>query len=240
MGHDVVDDLLGSKDQPPAERQISRCRTAAPAAFGVADTDPCDLAANAGGERPRPPRQLIVSQHGKMVAHAARQMRGIAAHPNLAIRNRHRRRRDLERVANPMQNPQHRDDSALGKRNRPRQCCKPALDPTALVAQKPQPDLGWHAVRQHQFDPARSGIDTQPDPTRPRADPDRQRGAEIECERLPADCRDRQFARWPQSCSRGSAKTRHLPHSFEDAGTAAPNRHKSFSDFVLIPQAASR
>ena len=210
VGDDIGDDRLRGEDQPPAERQISARRAAAPAAPGVAHADPRDLAPDMGGERAGAARQLVMGEGSEMVAHPARDVRRIAAHADLAIGDGHWRRRRIEPAANAMRGPQHRHHRPFDKRHRARQRLEPGGDPMALVPEKAQAQFGRHAARQHQLDPAPGRVDAQPDPPRPRADPDRERRAEVERHRLPADLSERRFAARPRLPWRNAAKTCHF------------------------------
>ena len=183
---------------------------------------------DAQGERAGAPRQLVHREGGEMVAHPARKMQRIAAHPDLVIRERHRRRRGIERPANAMRYPQHRHHRPLDKRHRARQGIEAGGDPAALVLEKTQAEFGRDAVRQDQLDPPLGRVDPQSDAARPRADPDRERGAEVERQRLPADFGQRRFAAQPDRTRRDPAKTRHSAAFAEKLQNRARDRRKSF------------
>jgi hypothetical protein len=76
-------------------------------------------------------------------------------------------------------------------------------DPFALGCEKAQALARRYAAWQDQFDPVFGGIDSQPDPVRPRADPNRQRSAQIERRHLSSDILENQ-------CSASAANHRKL------------------------------
>ena len=180
MRDDIVYDRLRCQDEPPAEREIAGRRAAAPAAGRVAHRNPRHPFVDACGKAAGAARQLLPGQPGEMVAHPAGDMRRVAAHPDLAIGDRHRRRRGIVLAADPVRYPEHRHDGALGKRDRSRQRAEPGGDPAALRRQKPQPVLGWNAIRQHQLDRPRGGVHLEQQAPGARIDPNRQGRADVE------------------------------------------------------------
>ena len=178
---------LGREDQSPAEREGSRAGAASPAALRVAHADPRHTRPMPRSQSTRAPCELGPQPSREMIADPARQMRRIAAHPNFAVTDRHRRRGRVGLAADAMRDPEHRHDRAFGERHSVRQRLETARDPGSLARQKAQPLACRHARGQHQFDPALGRIDAQPDPPRPRTDSDRQRAAEFESRDLLSD-----------------------------------------------------
>ena len=240
VGDDIVDDPLGSEDQPPAEGQIAARRAAAPAAFGIAHADFCHLVADARGERSRAPRQFVKGERRKMVLDPARNMPRIAAHADFAVPNHYRGRRAVERSTNPVRHVHHRHDRPFDERHRAGQGPEAGGDPSPFVFEKTQTKFGRHIARQHQFDPAFGGVDPQSDASRPRADPDRHRGAKVERRRLPADLGQCRFAARPVRAGRDAAKARHFAAFAREFADPCAEPSQKLSAAVLIPQARWR
>ena len=177
---DVVDHRFRREDQPPAERQIALARTAAPAALGIAHRDPVHRLADPGGMVAGAVRQFAAGEMSEMVAHPPRQVRRVAAHPDLAVADFDRRRRRVRLTANAVRHAHHRHDCALAERYRLRQGREPCGDPAAMRIEKAQPLLGRDALRDHQFDGAVGGVDPQQEAAGARADANRHRRADIE------------------------------------------------------------
>jgi len=136
--------------------------------------------------------KLPARRRDKMVAEAARQMLGFSSHSDFAVDDRHRRRSDVELAADAARDPEHWDDRSFSKRQWRMQSAKAGRDPFALGCEKPQALARRYAAWQDQFDPAFGGIDSQCDPPRPRADPNRQRSAQIERRHLWSDILENQ------------------------------------------------
>ncbi len=66
MRHDIIDDVIRGKDQPPAERQIAFGRAAAPAALRVAHADPRNLVAEPLGKCPGTAGEFVTRQRRQM------------------------------------------------------------------------------------------------------------------------------------------------------------------------------
>src|ERR1700760_1307522 len=92
MGDDIVDDRFGRKDEPPAEREIPPAEAASPSALRVTHTDPRQLASDPRRDGTGPVSELGARHRHEVITDAAFEMRGITAHPDLAITDRHRRR----------------------------------------------------------------------------------------------------------------------------------------------------
>ena len=71
-----------------------------------------------------------------MVAHAARDRFGAAAHADFAVDDRHRRRGRIVLAADPVRHAEHRHDRAFGERHAHRQGIEPRRDPAALRFEK--------------------------------------------------------------------------------------------------------
>jgi hypothetical protein len=107
-----------------------------------------------------------------VITDAALEMRGIAAHPDLAVMDRHRRRCRVVLAPDAMGDAEHRYDDLLSEPHRLREGCEAGGDPSLLGGEKTQTMTRWHAGRQDELDLAFGRIDPQRDPPRPRADPD--------------------------------------------------------------------
>ena len=106
-------------------------------------------------------------------------MLGLPPDSDLAVDDRNRRRFVIKFATDTVWDAQYRHDRAFSERHRRMQSFEAGRDPTALGRQKPQALARRHVVREDQLNPAFGGIDPQPDPPRPRANPDRQWGTQI-------------------------------------------------------------
>ena len=131
--------------------------------------------------------KLVARRRNKMVAETARQMLGFSSHSDFTVDDRHRWRSGVELATDAVRDPQHRHDRAFSKRQSRMQGAKTGCNPFALRYEKAQALACRYTTRQNQFDPAFGGIDSQSDPPRPCADPNRQRSAQIERCHLSAD-----------------------------------------------------
>src|SRR6516165_1121149 len=95
MRDDVVEHRLGSKNQPPAEREVSPSRAAPPSTLCIAYIDPRHAAPDPCGELARPPGEFVPSHRHQIIPDPARQMRRIATNADLAIDDHHRRPRGV-------------------------------------------------------------------------------------------------------------------------------------------------
>jgi len=136
--------------------------------------------ADACREEPRPAGQFLARQADQVVAHPAAEMSRVAADPDLAVDDRHRRRFRVALAADPVRRPEHRHDRSLDERDGARQSLQPGDNPAALRLEKAQPVLGRDAARQHQLDRPVRRVDPQQQAPRPRIDPNRQGRAEVE------------------------------------------------------------
>jgi hypothetical protein len=124
--------------------------------------------------------ELPVRHCNEMVAETTRQMLNLPSHSDFAGDERNRRRPDIKLATDAVRNPEYRYDCAFSKGHRLVQSAEAGCDPFALGCEKAQALPRRDATRQDQFNPALGGIDAQRHPPRPRADPNRQRGTEIE------------------------------------------------------------
>jgi len=188
MGNDIVYDRSGCKDEPPAEREVAATGAAPPSAFRIAYTDPRQLASDPRREGTCPVGQLGACYCHEMITHPALDMRGIAAHPDLAITDRHRRHCRVVLAPDPVGDAEHRYNHPLSEPHRLREGCEAGGDPSLLGGEKTQTMARRHAGRQDQLDLAFGRIYPQRDPPRPRADPDRDaRVGLVRRHRLPSD-----------------------------------------------------
>src|SRR5690242_14353554 len=104
-----------------------------------------------------------------MLADSARDMRGLPAHPDLAITDRHRRRCGAVLTSDAVRDAEHRHDAAFAERHRWWEGCQTGGDPSLFGSDKPQAMAGRHARGQDELDPALDRIDAQRDAPRPRA-----------------------------------------------------------------------
>jgi hypothetical protein len=190
MGHlvrdDIVEDRFRRKDEPPTERKVPPAGAAPPSALRIAYNDPRQPASDPRCEGPRPLSELGARHRHEVITDTALEMRGIAAHTDLAVADRHRRRCRVVLAPDAMGDAEHRHDGPVGKPHRLREGCEAGGDPPPLGGEKPQTVTGRHAGRQDQLDPAFGRIDPQCNPPRPRTDPDRNASVGIVCRhRLP-------------------------------------------------------
>ena len=118
----------------------------------------------------------------EMIMDPACQMQRIAPHPDFAVDDLDRGRHGVEFAANPVGHPEYGHDCPFDERDRLRQGIEARRDPSALRRQKAQTGARRDAARQNQFDRAFGRVDPQPYPSRPRADPDRDRNANTRIE----------------------------------------------------------
>src|SRR6202011_6194460 len=85
MGNDLIEHRLRSEDQAPAEGEVSPSRAAAPPAPRVAHIDLRHLAPDARGQPARPRIDLGPRRPSEMIAHPARQIPRITAHPDFTV-----------------------------------------------------------------------------------------------------------------------------------------------------------
>jgi len=187
VGDDIVDDRFGRKDEPPAEREISPAGAAPPSALRITHTDPRQLASDACCEGTRPAGELDARHSDEVITHTALEVRGIAAHPDLAVTDRHWRRCWVVLAPDAMGDAEHRYNDPLSEPHRLREGREASGDPSLLSGEKPQTMTRRHAGRQNQLDFAFGRIDSQRDPPRPPTDPDRYASVGIvRCYRLPS------------------------------------------------------
>src|SRR5215469_3953475 len=99
-------------------------------------------------------------------------MRGIAAHPYLAVDDFHGRRRGVELATNAIWHAEQRHNSPFDEWHRLRQRLEPRGNPCPLCCQKSQARALRNAARQNELDLALDRVDPQSYPPRPLADPD--------------------------------------------------------------------
>src|SRR6516165_8857576 len=99
-------------------------------------------------------------------------MSWLAARPDLAVDDPHRRRRRVELATNAMWHPEQRHDSTFDEWHRLRQRLEPRGNPCPLCCQKSQARALRHPARQNELDLALDRVDPQSYPPRPLADPD--------------------------------------------------------------------
>ena len=235
---DVVDHRLRAISRA-AERQSAARRAATPAAPGVAHPDPRDGRADTGGERRARRASSSRARTHQMVAHPARQMDRVAAHADLAIGDGHRRRR----LASNQR--QMRCGGPAPAPSRPRQTAPGAAAPRAgrrssgaCPARKRKPNSAGTPCGKHQLDPALGRIDAQPDPPRPRADPDRRAARRG---RAPPPAGRSRRASIRRAAAPGSEKRREDPpfrRLFWNPAAPPASRSSKLSANRLIAQAA--
>ena len=142
---DVVDDRFGRKNEPPAEREITPAGAAPPSALRIAYADPRQLASDPRREGPRPVGEFGARHSDEVITDAALDMRGIAAHPDLSVTDRHRRSRRVVLAPDTMGDAEHRYDDPLGEPHRLREGCEAGGDPSLLGGEKPQTMTRRHA-----------------------------------------------------------------------------------------------
>src|SRR5271168_3180662 len=92
---DIVDDRLGRKDEPPAEREVPPAGAASPSALRITYGDPRQLASDSRREGTRPVGELDTRHRHEVITDTALDMREIAAHPDLSVTDSHRWRRSV-------------------------------------------------------------------------------------------------------------------------------------------------
>jgi len=176
---DIVDDRLGRKDEPPAEREVPPAGAASPSALRITYGDPRQLASDSRREGTRPVGELDTRHRHEVITDAALEMCRITAHSDLAFTDRHRRSCQIVLAPDAVRDAEHGYDDPLSELHRLRQGCEAGGDPPLLGGEKPQAMAPRHPWGQDQLDLAFGRIDPQGDPPRPRADPDRNASVEI-------------------------------------------------------------